>query len=300
MDWINRLQKVIDYIELHLTDEASMLKLKILAKQIYSSEYELQKVFSIVTGVRVGEYIRNRRLSLAGEELLLHDKTILEIALKYGYESPESFTKAFTRFHGSTPNAVRKNGADLKLYNKLTIHLQVEGGSSLDYKIIDCSLIRVLAKTQIFKAQLTEENERTIPEYLEKCGAQGMYDILHKATSHTTYFGDSILGIHDEVGCKPDGSEFRFSIGVEYKGNDIPEGYEIVEIPKRKWLLFRCKGIRPHAIQRLWHQVYTSFLPFSSYKIDGVVTLEVCKEGFQNSEDVISELWFPLVNGIKE
>lgn len=300
MDWISRLQKIIEYIELHLTDEQNMLRLSLLAKQVYSSEYEFQKVFSIVTGITVSEYIRNRKLALAGEDILLSDTSILEIGLKYGYETAESFTKAFTRFHGATPNAVRKSGAGLKLFNKLSIQLQVEGGSTLDYRVINHTSIRVMAKTRVFPISTSEETERIIPEYLEKCGSEGMYDILYEAVDYTTFFADSVIGIHEEVGCIPNRSEFRFSIGVEYSKDVVPVGYEIVEIPAGKWLIFRCKGIRPNAIQRLWHQIYTSFLPSSSYQVNQLGSLEVCRKGFQNTEDVISELWLPLVNDAKE
>jgi AraC family transcriptional regulator len=300
MDWISRLQIIIEYIELHLTDEQSSLKLDILARLAYSSEYEFQKIFKIVTGITVSEYIRNRKLALAGEDIQLSDTSVLEIGLKYGYETAESFTKAFTRFHKTTPNAVRKNGAGLKLYNKLSIRLQVDGGSSLDYRVINHGCIRVMAKTKIFPIQASEETEQALPEYIEKCGAEGLYDILYEAMDISTYFADSVIGIHDEVGCIPDMSEFRFSIGVEYHKDAVPEGYEIVEIPARKWLVFRCKGIRPIAIQKLWHQIYTSFLPFSSYQVNQLGSLEVCRDGFRNAVDVISELWLPLVNGTND
>ncbi|WP_010244281.1 AraC family transcriptional regulator [Acetivibrio cellulolyticus] len=300
MDWISRLQKVIEYIELHLTEDQSVLKLNMLAKQAYSSEYEFQKVFSIVTGITVGEYIRNRKLSLSGEELLLTDTSILDIGLKYGYETAESFTKAFTRFHGATPSAVRKRNAGLKLYNKLSIRLQVDGGYSLEYQIINHSCVRVIAKTKVFKPQSIEDKHESIPEHIEKWASEGMYDILYKMTDATTYFADSILGIHDGIGCKPDGSEFRMSVGVESIKDTVPDGYEIVEIPARKWLVFKCKGLRPMAIQKLWNQIYTNFLPYSTYQIKELGILEVCREGFRNADDVISELWLPLLNNTIE
>jgi AraC family transcriptional regulator len=271
-----------------------------LAKQAYSSEYEFQKIFRIVTGITVSEYIRNRKLALAGEDIQLSETSILEIGLKYGYETAESFTKAFTRFHGTTPNSVRKNNVGLKLYNKLSIQLQVEGGSSLDYRVINHGSIRVMARTQVFPIQTSGETEKIIPEFLEKCGAEGLYDILYEAKNNTTYFTDSIIGIHDEVGCIPNGSEFRFSIGVESMKDIVPEGYEIVVIPARKWLVFRCTGMRPLAIQRLWHLIYVGFLPFSSYQVNTLETLEVCRDGFRNAADVISELWLPLINATNE
>lgn len=296
MNWISRLQKVIEYIELHLTDDdLSVLKLNMLAKQVCSSEYEFQKIFSIVTGITAGEYIRNRKLALAGEEILLTDKTILDIALKYGYETAESFTKAFTRFHGATPNAVRRNNAGLKLYNRLSINLQVHGGATLDYQIINHSYTKIIAKTKVFQTQLLEDRQDIIPKHLEKWASEGMYDELYTLKDDTAYFSDSILGIHDGIGCKPDGSEFRMSVGVESVKDDVPDGYEIVEIPAGKWLVFKCKGMRPTAIQKLWNKIYMNFLPYSSYQVKELGMLEVCREGFRNGDDVLSELWLPLI-----
>ena len=300
MDWISRIQQIIEYIELHLIDNSNALKLNLLARQVYSSEYEFQKVFSIITGITIGEYIRNRRLALAGEEVLLTDTTILNISLKYGYENAESFTKAFTRFHGATPSAVRRKNASLKQYNKLSIRLQVEGGSSLDYKIIYHGPVRVIAKTKVFQTQSMEDKQDSIPKQLEVWAAEGLYDTLSVIVDSTTYFEDSILGIHDGIDCKSDGSEFRMSVGVESRKDIIPEGYDIVDVPAGRWLIFKCRGVRPWAIQKLWNQIYTNFLPFSSYQIKELGMIEVCREGFRNAEDVISELWLPLFDATAE
>lgn len=296
MDWLSRLQNVIEYIEQHLTDDQYCLNLSALSKQAFASEYEFQKIFSIVTGITAGEYIRNRKLASAGEDILLTDTSIINIGLKYGYETAESFTKAFTRFHGTTPFHVRKSGTGVKLYNKLSIRLQIEGGATLDYRIVRLGSVRVLAKTKVFQTQLIEDRQKTVPEYLKKCGEEGLYDVLFNAKDDTAYFADAVLGIHDNVGCKPDGSEFRMSVGVEYSGNTVPDNYEIIEIPEEKWLVFRCIGMRPKAIQKLWHQIYMDFLPSSAYRIKEFGTLEVCREGFRNADDVISELWLPLAD----
>lgn len=300
MDWIIGLQKSIEYIELNLVDEYDSLSLDKIAKQANSSEYNFQKIFSIVTGLTVGEYIRNRRLALAGEELLLTKSRILDIALKYGYETAESFTKAFTRFHGITPKAVRRNNAELKLYNRLNINIKIEGGSILDYRVIQSERIRLLTRSMIFTAAQLDNHKTAIQEFLLQCQEEGLYEYLFMKQSETTYFTDSILGYHDMIDCNPSGSEARFSVGVEYEG-DIDEvtstDYRIVEIPAGKWLVFSCKGRRPGAIQNLWYRIYTEFLPFTSYQIKETGTLEVCREGFRNAEDVVSELWLPLANG---
>ena len=296
MDWIIRLQKAIEYIEAYLADDQGELQLDLIAREAYSSEFNFQKVFSIITGITVGEYIRNRRLMLAGEELIMSDAKILDVALKYGYESAGSFTKAFARFHGATPSAVRNNHAELKSYNRLIVTIKVEGGTSLDYRLTKHDRIRVLAKSKVFKASSLEENQRAIPEFLERCAKEGLYEFLSSNIDASTYFADAVLGVHDSVDCMADGSEFRVSTGVEFRGDVARRGYTIVDIPAGTWLVFRCTGLRPMAIQKLWYRIYTEFLPFTSYRIREMEILEVCLEGFRNAEDVVSELWFPLAN----
>ena len=129
MDWINDLQKALNFMEAHLLEDVDA---ETAAKQVYVSSAHFQKIFHIVTGITVGEYIRHRRLSLAGEELLAGQAKVIDVALKYGYDSPEAFTKAFARFHGVTPSAAREgaklNSFNLKFFHPLTIQIRIEGG----------------------------------------------------------------------------------------------------------------------------------------------------------------------------
>lgn len=169
MDWITGIQNAIDYIEENLTSKPSKLSIANIAAHAYSSEYHFQRVFSILTELTVAEYIRNRRLSLAGEELILTNEKIIDIALKYGYETPESFTKAFTRFHGFTPMGIRLNRGSLKSFNRLKIKLKLEGGTLLDYKIIAQPQIRILAKSRKFSTASLEDNNHEIPKFCREC-----------------------------------------------------------------------------------------------------------------------------------
>ena len=123
MDWLVNLQRAIDYIEEHLLEDAFVTGENI-SKQIFSSEFNFRTIFRVITGYAIGEYIRNRRLSLAGEEIINSKQSILDIALKYGYDTPESFTKAFTRFHGVSPSHVRKNGTGLKTFTRIILNSQ--------------------------------------------------------------------------------------------------------------------------------------------------------------------------------
>ena len=120
MDWITGIQNAIDYIETHLTET---IDYDIVAKQSFSSTYHFQRIFSILCGFTVGEYIRNRRLSLAGSELATSDIKVIDVAMKYGYESPDSFAKAFQKFHGVTPSSARMNGSKLRSFSRLILKI---------------------------------------------------------------------------------------------------------------------------------------------------------------------------------
>ena len=132
MDWITGIQNAIDYIEEHLTEE---MDYDIVAKQSFSSTYHFQRLFSILCGFTVGEYIRNRRLTLAGSELATTNVKVIDVAMKYGYESPDSFAKAFQKFHGVTPYAARMNGSKLKSFSRLVLKISLEGGKLMNYRI---------------------------------------------------------------------------------------------------------------------------------------------------------------------
>ncbi len=132
MEWIIGLQNAIDYIEDNLTEKIDYDK---VAAQSFSSSYHFQRVFSILCGFTIGEYIRNRRLSLAGVELAASDVRVIDVALKYGYESPDSFAKAFRKFHGILPSQVRDNGSNLKSFSRLVLKFSLEGGNIMNYRI---------------------------------------------------------------------------------------------------------------------------------------------------------------------
>ncbi len=132
MDWITGMQRAIDHIEANLTDEIDYEK---VAAESFSSSYHFQRVFSILCGYTLGEYIRMRRLSLAGAELASGKEKVIDIALKYGYDSPDSFAKAFQKFHGITPSQARTNGKMLRSFSRLSIKISLEGGNIMNYRI---------------------------------------------------------------------------------------------------------------------------------------------------------------------
>lgn len=132
MDWVAGMQRAIDYIEAHLTEK---IDYDTVAAQCFCSSYHFQRVFGILCGYTLGEYIRNRRLSLAGSELATTDIKVIDVALKYGYESPDSFAKAFKQFHGVLPSQAKNSGITLKSFAPLVLKISLEGGAAMNYRI---------------------------------------------------------------------------------------------------------------------------------------------------------------------
>ena len=156
MDWVSGLQRAINYIEENLDGEISIER---AAMEAYSSTYHFQRVFSILCGLTVWEYVRLRRLTLAGAELSADKIRVIDAALKYGYDSPDSFTKAFVKFHGITPSAARLPGAVLRSYSRLNVKLSLEGGSVMNYRIEDKPAFTVTGVKQRFSGAAAERRD---------------------------------------------------------------------------------------------------------------------------------------------
>ena len=167
MDWVASIHQAIQYIEEHLREE---LTIREIAQQAALSPFYFQKGFAMLCGMTVGDYIRQRRLSAAGLEVLTTDRKIIDIALEFGYDSPDSFTKAFVRFHGLTPAALRKSGGAVRSFAPLRIKLTLEGGQNMDCKIMKKEAFTVLCRAKTFKYDPAKEipdgfTTRTIPAH---------------------------------------------------------------------------------------------------------------------------------------
>lgn len=162
MEWMKLIGDSIQYIEENITQELSIAD---IAKHIGVSTFYYQKGFSMLCGFSAAEYIRNRRLALAGIEIIGTDQKIIDIAMKYGFESPDSFTKAFTRFHGSTPTAVRKNHVMLKSFAPLKIKVSLEGGYLMNYRIEKKEEFTVIADAKTFAYEGAKDS---IPKFWQE------------------------------------------------------------------------------------------------------------------------------------
>lgn len=283
MEWIESISKAIEYIETHITED---LATSDIAKEVCISSFYFQKGFSMLCGFTVAEYIRQRRLTLAGSELVSTDNKIIDIAMKYGYDSPDSFTKAFTRFHGSTPTAVRRDGAMMKSFASLKINISLKGGYTMDYKIIEKEAFTVLASGSRFKYESCKEE---IPKFWKEHYESGKGNVV---------CGMYGVNIDKSMG---NSDEFEYLIADDYKtGNDIPEGFVTRVIPKHTWAVFSCKGAMPKAMIDVNHKIFSEWLPnckdyeiAEGYNIETYTDINNYPKGNQD-ENYYSELWIPV------
>lgn len=285
MNYAAGLQKALEYIERHLADEIDVSE---IARQAACSPFYFQRIFGLLCGMTLGEYIRNRRLAIAGSELRNADCKVIEVALKYGYDSPESFTRAFTKFHGITPSAAKKGSCALRSFSPLSVNLTLKGGIVMNYKIIEKKAFYVLEK--VSRHSLADsKNKVTIPAFWTECRNDGTLNTLINVTSDKKF----ILGI---CYAQKDGEDsFEYSVAaVCSEDTPVPAGFRKNLIPARTWAVFDCVGAMPDAIQKTWQAVVSEFFPASRYRPTYEMDVEAYADGDMDAEDYRSELWVPI------
>ena len=282
MDWVESMSEAIRYIEDNLNDD---LKIEAVAAKAYISPFYFQKAFRLLCGFTVGEYIRNRRLANAGNELLSTNESIITIAMKYGYDSPDSFTKAFTRFHGYTPTAVRKGGKTIKTFAPLKLKFVLEGGYIMDYKIVEKEAFKVTGAAKIFNG---ETSYKEIPAFW--------------AQHYRSGNGNYICGMYGVcIEANKTSQEFEYLIADDYSAEkNLPGEFKTYEIPKNTWAIFPCVGPMPKAIQDVNTKIFSEWLPnCTDYEIAGGYNIEYYTdpkkyENGNHNEKYYSEIWIPV------
>ncbi|WP_066074291.1 AraC family transcriptional regulator [Neobacillus soli] len=286
MGWVESLQRAIDYMEEHLLDDLSM---EDIAKQAHVSEFHFQRTFTILTDISVGEYLRRRRLTLAAQELSNTGCRIIDIALKYGYDTPEAFSKAFRRQHGLTPSQARNNTGKLKSYNRLSIQVTLKGAEPMKYKIVEKESFHVVGVKREFSC-VNGENLAGIPKMWDDVHVDGTNDLLFSLNN------GEMKGV---IGVCVDKRDIQsqlmdYWIATEHDGA-TPVGLSELELPASKWGVFEVHGPMPDAIQKVWKQIFSEWFPSSHYEHAGTPELEVYSDGNPSSPDYYSEIWIPLM-----
>ncbi|CAH0344159.1 AraC family transcriptional regulator [Bacillus sp. CECT 9360] len=287
MVWLESLQRAIDYMEEHLLDQE--ITIENISKQANVSAFHFQRTFAILTDISVGEYLRRRRLTLAAQELSRTNCKIIDLAYKYGYDTPEAFSKAFRRQHGVSPSEARKYIGKLKSYNRLIIQVSLKGAEPMKYKIVEKGRFQVVGIKREFSLA-NEENLKGIPKLWEEVNQNGMDDLLFSLNNGQIKGVLGVCVVNSETQSQ---QAMDYWVATEYDG-DIPEGLMKCEIPASKWAVFEVHGPMPHAMQNVWKQIISEWLPSSNYEHAGTPDLEVYTEAHPASPDLYSEIWIPV------
>lgn len=281
MEWTKAISEAIEYIESNLTEDISA---EDAARQVNISSFYFQKGFAMLCGYTVSEYIRNRRLALAAGELVNGAK-VIDTAIKYCYDSPDSFAKAFYRFHGVTPSMVQKNSTMIKAFAPLKITLTLKGGYTMDYRIVKKDSFTVLGAMKKFSYEnATTDISLFWDEHYQKGNGKYVGGM----------FGVCIDGEMQD-------SDFDYMIADIYNpAVDIPDGFVTKTIPAFTWAVFPIKGAMPDALQDVNKKIFSEWLPaLGDYDIAAGYSVEMYDDPKQypkgtEDENYYSEIWIPV------
>ena len=272
MNYINEMKKAIDYIENNLDKDINFEK---VSKEVGMSSFYFHRIFTAIIGISPTAYIRNRRLTVAAQEISKNNENILDIALKYGFESHEAFSRAFKNFHGVVPKMAKTDGNEFKNFSKANLDIEVNTNNILSYRIESKDIIKISA----FFRKFNIENKDEIPKYWKELKESRT---LEKISNN---YKKDLLGIC--IGTQSD-FEYKYGIGIEQtEDTETNIEMETIEIPKSIWVVFKCKGQDEKDINELWTRIYKEFFITSSYK-------QCMDIDFELYDDENTEIWIPI------
>ncbi|MEU4175968.1 AraC family transcriptional regulator [Streptomyces sp. NPDC026589] len=283
---LERLNDAIEHIEAHLGERIEAAE---LARIAMTSEYHFRRMFSALAGLPLSEYIRRRRMTVAGAEVLgAPDRTLLDVAVRYGYDTGEGFARAFRAVHGIGPGEARRSGAVLRSQQRLTFRLVVEGSTAMQYKLVDKDAFRVVGrKTRV--PLIHEGPNPAIAEFIRGIGREELDRIAALSDQEPA----GIVGVSDQLDpSRAEGTELGYYHGV-VSGAEPPEGLDSLDVPAGTWAVFESEGEFPVALQYLWRDVFTQWFPSNPYASrpgPEILRVRLTEEG-KRAE---AELWIPV------
>ena len=275
--WIEGFQESIDYIEENLSEALDIEK---IARKAALSPFYYQRIFGAVCGMSVGDYIRARRMTLAAQRLTSTEEKVIEVALAYGYDSPDSFAKAFGRFHGITPSQAREPGTRLRSLAPMRIKLTMDGGNMLEYSITEKAPFTIVGVKRRFNSDTSYQE---IPKYWEEWMQQG-----EKRPVMGT-FGVCVDMI---------GKNFDYWIAdLYFPWEENPEGCETRVIPGSLWAQFPCTL---ETLQAVNTKIWSEWLPsLRGYQLAEDCEIEVYLPSEDGSGEIKTAIWVPLKKELK-
>lgn len=287
MDSLKHMNEALKYIEKNLTNE---INFKEVARIALCSEYHFRKIFSFLSGTSLTEYIRHRRLTLAAFELKESQVKVIDLAVKYGYHSPDSFTRAFQQMHGMTPSEARQHGHSLKAYPPMTFHLSIKGGNEMNYRIVEKEAFRIVGLKKRVPIIFNGVNPE-IASMWESLSSETITDL--KALSNVEPIGLLSASTNFSEGRMEEKGELDHYIGVATT-KACPLNLTRLEVPASTWAVFEAVGPFPDTLQNVWGRIYSEWFPSSYYEqVEGPEILWN-KDKDVTSPAFVSEIWIPI------
>lgn len=278
MEWIIRLNKAINYIEEHLTEE---INIEDIAQIACCSSYHFQRMFAYMSDMTLSEYIRKRRMSLAAAALQDPESKVIDVGMTYGYASPTAFNRAFKGIHGVAPSAV-KEGHIVKAFPPISFKMTIKGADEMNYRIEKKEAFRVVGVSEPLHKEI-EKNFEIVPKMWQKAAMDGT---VMKLLSMMENQPKGMLG----VSVCNDADVWRYFIAVASSKED--ETLESYVVPACTWAIFPGKGT-PQSIQVLEKRIVTEWLPTSGYEYDNAPDIEVFINDHPTEAEY--EVWIPVV-----
>jgi len=294
MDWLIRMNSALDYVEKNLSREIDHEE---LAQITCCSSYNFFRVFSFMANMSLSEYIRRRRLTLAALELQNSSTRVLDIALKYGYDSPVSFARAFQALHGITPTEARVDGATLKAYPRISFQLSVKGDKEMDYRIETKEAFQVFGFEGVFNTDESGAEPKTPADLWARCHSEGSVERLAEdAGDLPAFIKQDLDKVHGICGYKDTGVDsFPYMVGAFRSRSSNTHGYDVADIPAQTWAIFPSEKFKwddfDEIIESLYKRVFTEWLPTSEYEQVNSLDMELYGG---DGELGYFELWFAV------
>ncbi|MDM5236496.1 AraC family transcriptional regulator [Bacillus cereus] len=288
MDSLKNMNAAMQYIEDNLTDE---IDFKEVARLALCSEYHFKRMFSFLAGISLSDYIRCRRLTLAAFELKNSNVKVIDVAIKYGYNSPDSFSRAFQNLHGITPSEARNSNHSLKAYSPMTFQLSIQGGNEMNYRIEEKEPFRIIGIQKRVPIVFNGVNEE-IASMWKSLNPESIQTL--KMLSNVEPTGIISASTNFSEGRMEEKGELDHYIGVATT-KDCPEQFKQLEVAASTWAIFEAIGPFPDALQNVWGRIYSEWFPSSNYELaEGPEILwneskEVSSPNFRN------EIWVPVL-----
>ncbi|MFJ8043167.1 helix-turn-helix domain-containing protein [Kitasatospora sp. NPDC096147] len=284
---LDGLNRALDHLEERLE---LPLDVPELARIALTSEYHFRRLFSALAGMPLSEYVRRRRLTLAGAEVLAGERTLLEVAVRYGYGSGEAFARAFRAVHGIGPGEARRDGAELTAQPRLSFRLVVEGNSSMRYRVVRKPEFTLVGRRARVPLVHRGENPHIV-EFLRGVGRAELERIAGLSAPGAEPAG--MLSVSDGLDpSRAEGTELDYYQAV-VAPDPVPEGLDTLLVAAGEWGVFETSGPFPQALQELWRDVFTQWFPSSAYRSRPGPEL-LALGSFPDGSDTTAQLWIPV------